>query len=588
MKNKSNIAINFKNRLKVGDKFIRWYIIITVLIFILRFLPLVFNYGAEHDSAWYLGLAKNLAHKGIYASSTNTVAYEGEGSFPSIHNKFSVQDKEGYVYFPAGVTVGPSYIVPQAILLAIFGDGWLQYRLWPLISFSLFLGLIFFLTYRLGGITSLVILQIWLWFLPQLSVNFVFEAFSEHLALLFVLSALLFCEKAIKTKQKKWFWFTGLFFSFAFLTKNLYLLNILVLVPIALFEIIQIIGNTNNKTVKKSNNLNVSAPFNNLKLQLFKNFIVQWLLVAVGFSLPIIVFEGYKLIFLLEKFGIESWFAVNREIQMTYQISGSGIDTLKKCLFDEKLFMSKFKIWYDIGLYQYQLMWSVFFLLPILLFAQKTNRLILYFLYSAALLSFLWFVLLSPLGWGRHIFHSLIISIILFSVTIGRMFTMKGSLIKIAGLTAAIFLLLNIVTLPKSTPALTITDKDIDTWFSFREERGIQGFPFAALVPIQEQKTVIAFFANNIRPQDRVYYLDAFVLADISALTDKILFPISRFDNLQKSGQKNKGISYLMLGPYQLTKYKLVGDNYFQKAEEKCEQTVFKNEHYFICRLKTK
>lgn len=551
------IKKNLHHFLKI--KPIKLYIALSVLIFLARFIPLAATYGIEHDSAWYLGVAKNLAHKGIYASNTNTVAYEGEGAFSSIHNKFSVQDIDGYVYFPAGVTVGPSYVLPQAVFLKVFGDGWWQYRIWPIISFALMLALFFIITYRLGGVIALILLQLWLWFLPQLIVNYSFEALSESLALAFVLLSILSFVKASKSSKKQFYFLAGVFLAAAALTKNLYLINSAIFVPVFIYEVI--------KDRKK-----------------LKMVIIRWIILAFGFMLPMILFEGYRFLYLVTHFGIESWHAVNKEIQLTYQMSGSGVDTLKKCLFDQKLFISKFNIWFDIGLYQVPFAWIGFFLMPVILFTQKQNRLLIFLLYSAAFISFTWFVLLSPLGWGRHIYHALMISIILMSVSIATLFKLKGLVVKIFGLVIFTILVINLVTIPKATGNLILTQTDIEKWFEFRKERGIEGFPSIVLIPQHEQQQVINFFQKNIKTQDRVYYEDAFVLADIGTLTNRIIFPILRYKN--ERNIPNNRISYLMLGPYQITSYKLVEDDYVSKSLKKCTETVFKNNHYLICKLK--
>ncbi len=55
-------------------------LLITGLL-VARIILFVGNYaGIEHDSGWQLGLAKNLAHRGIYASYVNTIGEEGVGA----------------------------------------------------------------------------------------------------------------------------------------------------------------------------------------------------------------------------------------------------------------------------------------------------------------------------------------------------------------------------------------------------------------------------------------------------------------------------------------------------------------------------
>ncbi len=126
------------------------FIVVSVIVFLLRVLFFAAPYGSvEHDSGWIMGVAKNLALRGIYASYTNTITEEGAGDFPSIHHRFSVQDENGYSYFPAGASVGPGYILPEAGIIRVFGSGWWQYRAWPLICYT---GLLLLLFSLLGGL----------------------------------------------------------------------------------------------------------------------------------------------------------------------------------------------------------------------------------------------------------------------------------------------------------------------------------------------------------------------------------------------------------------------------------------------------
>ena len=116
-------ACSSYGRLLKRTNWVNIYIFSTAFFFLFRVIFFASEFGAvEHDSGWYLGVARNLAQRGIYASYTNTIREEGIGAQPSIHGRFSVQDNNGYSYFPAGVTAGPGYVIPQAILLKILSN----------------------------------------------------------------------------------------------------------------------------------------------------------------------------------------------------------------------------------------------------------------------------------------------------------------------------------------------------------------------------------------------------------------------------------------------------------------------------------
>lgn len=220
------------------NKKISFYILFSTFLFLLRVILFAGSYGGvEHDSGWYLGVAKNLAENGKYASYTNTVAQDGVGAFPSIHGRFSVQDKQGYVYFPAGVTAGPGYIIPEATILKIFGNGWWQYRAWPLLIFSLLILSLFVVIYLTGGFISLLIFQIWLWAVPQFYIAYAFEAYSETIAFFFLFLSFIFYYFFQKRKSFSFVILSGLFLSFSVLTKDLFLVPACAYIPLLAYEL---------------------------------------------------------------------------------------------------------------------------------------------------------------------------------------------------------------------------------------------------------------------------------------------------------------------------------------------------------------
>jgi len=284
------------------NKLIYLYIILVVSIFLIRTIFFASQFGGvEHDSGWYLGVARNLAQRGIYASYTNTIKEEGAGPFSNIHGRYSVQDKDGFSYFPAGVTVGPGYIVPEALMMKLFGHGWWQYRLWSLISYAGLLFIVFLIVYRIGGVLALVILSLWLWITPHLTIQFSYESYGEHVALFYLLLSFYLIFHAHKGKnQKLLYLLSGFFFSLSFLTKYLFFLAGFAFLALAIWQF-----------VKDTN-----------RLKTFRLWII-W----VGFLLlPIIAFELYRYLFLVTRFGIESWHAINKDLIIHFQSNGSGLN----------------------------------------------------------------------------------------------------------------------------------------------------------------------------------------------------------------------------------------------------------------------
>ena len=304
---------------------IKIYFLVTVGLFLFRVVWFAANFGSiEHDSGWFLGVAKNLANRGIYASYINTVEVEGAGVYPSLRRGLSIQDEKGFSYFPAGVTVGPGYVFPQALLLKIFGNGYWQYRLWPLITYMGLLFSLFYLVWSLAGMWGLVIFQIWLWAVPQMTTTFAYEGFGEHIALFYLLVGYCLFLKAYQGKRSKvFFFFAGCFFAFAILTKLLFLITLCAFLPVALWE-----------AYTKRNEL--------------KRVFWRWISLFAGFVVPVFLFEIYRFASIVPIFGIHLWNILNANTRLEFLYGGSGLHTLGS--FNWTFIFQKLMIWPDVGM----------------------------------------------------------------------------------------------------------------------------------------------------------------------------------------------------------------------------------------------
>jgi hypothetical protein len=546
------------------------YFLLTVFLFFLRVVLFTSNYGSiEHDSGWFLGVAKNLAHRNIYASYINTIEEEGVGAHPSIRRGVSVQDEEGFSYFPIGVTVGPGYVFPQALLLKIFGDGWWQYRLWPLIAYVGLLFLLFYLVWVLGGIWALIIFQIWLWAIPQLTTTFAYEGFGEHIALFYLLAGYLIYLNTFESRKRKTLMFVaGCLFSFAVLTKLLLLLALFAFVPVVLWEI-----HTNRQELR--------------------SVLLGWGALFVGFITPFVLFEIYRFAAIVSKFDVQTWKAIYENIRLEFVYGGSGLHNLGSP--NLSYIRLKLMVWPDVGMKDSQILWMLFLVSPLLVLGRIEGRYFIIFLvmYCAALTTFFWFVFISYYGWTRHAWHGLLLAMMLISAGLGIILraTMvdwnKRSVISFLIILLAVTV---VVRFDRVELKFLLDDKTIDKWHETRSyrKRGILllGLPHAALFSFDDQRETAGFFKEKIHEVDRIYYSELFLVSEMATLVDKVFYPLGRFFNNDYKNPEG-GESYLIIGPYQQGRWAFTEDKYAGETTGKyCDGVVFSNPSYVICKLK--
>ena len=545
-----------------------FYLLITSLLFFARVVVFADRLGGvEHDSGWYLGVARNLAQRGIYASYTNTIIPEEQGDYPSIHGRFSVQDENGYSYFPAGVTVGPGYIIPEAILLKIFGYDFWQFRLWPLISFFCLLILVFYFAYKLGGWISLIILYIWLWLFPQIYLPMAYEAYGEHVALFYLLlSFFLFLRKS-KTERSNYFlmFISGVIFSLSVLTKYLMLLAISSFGFIFLCDVFLMFRKKDPRQTRQK--------------------IFGWIVWGLGFVLPMAIFEVYRYLSLVSQFGVQGWKAINKDIQIHLAQNGSGLKLLK---LDYNFVFKKFLIWEKFGFRYGFLAWTVlaFYTLQILYKKRKGDIQIFSLFIVSSLAGLIWFTFFSPTGWTRHAWMSLVLGLVLIASFLGSLISrikMKKKFGFTLILGASILLTQR---LSMAHPKFSIDESVINKWELQRYEGGLQGLPTNTIASLSDQKELKSFFEKNVKNKDRVYYLGWFLVAEASPIVDKVFYTYDRYEYLQRKNPQN-GVSYLILGPYQKGRLSLVGQSYVpKKIDSLCNKVVFNNPSYTLCTLR--
>jgi hypothetical protein len=133
-----------------------------------------------------------------------------------------------------------------------------------------------------------------------------------------------------------------------------------------------------------------------------------------------------------------------------------------------------------------------------------------------------------------------------------------------------------------------LPDSTINLWAKIRMARGIglNGFPANDLLSLQDQQQVVNYVNNDIKQQDRVYYIAGFLNAEISALSGKVFYPLQRYINLKQINPQGSD-SFVIIGPYQQGFWALTPTTYLASAKKAlCRKVEFQNPSYTVCSLK--
>ncbi|MBT3983483.1 MAG: hypothetical protein HOE90_19160 [Bacteriovoracaceae bacterium] len=550
-----------------ANKFVKLFIVsmLTLTLFI-RAVLFANDHGAvEHDSGWYIGTAWNLANNYKYASLISTSYKPGVGASRSIHTRPIVQDKEGHNYFSAGVTVGPGYIIPQAILFFIFGDGPWVNRAWPLMGYLLLVFFSLATVYYLGNWLSLLAFFLFLYSTPRFSIQFAFEAFSEHIAVLFgLLAFIVFHINTFQNKrdyQKKWVYLvSGMLVSMSYLTKMLGLF----IVPAFLTPFFMQMYQSDNK----------------------KETLKLWFIWGFGILIPIIAYEAYRFLILTIKFGFSAWQASNEEIKSVLNSGGSGVSNLKNMSLE--IFVGRWKVWKYAGIYESSAFGILFILclIGIIYFSKKKDRLINYHFITMGLPLVIWFCSLSKTGWFRHIWIGAWFVVMTLAIGWGylserqREFSLKLWVFTI--FTQGIYFSYVIFsTNPYFDMKYRLGASVVENW---NNTRGYAGLPSVTLFDQKEQNEYVDWIVKNVKPEDTLFFDGWMLVAEIPPLIKRTTHCFSKYKEMRPT---MKGKSYLMFGPYQLkSPIRIKDDKYVNTIKEAvCSKTVFKNPSYHLCEV---
>ena len=124
-----------------------------------------------------------------------------------VDEKFDIQTEDGRIWFFTGNGIGPASIIPDAIVLKLFGSGFWALRAGPLIFYAFFLLLAAFLLHQLTGWAGILLFHAFLFFYPHISIFLSYEAMGEVPSLFYILLAFTVCAWAVTRPTPRWIHF---------------------------------------------------------------------------------------------------------------------------------------------------------------------------------------------------------------------------------------------------------------------------------------------------------------------------------------------------------------------------------------------
>lgn len=528
--------------------------------------------GLEHDSGWCFGVARNLAEHGVYATSTN-IATTSEPVSDGIHYWPTVQDGEGYMYFPPEVTIGPGFVIPEALVLKVTGYGLWQYRLLPMGAMLALLVLLSALAYARGGVPAVLVLQLWFWLFPQITFSYTYEAFSEHLALLYSLVAFGTYAYAVDHRHRKlrWWWITGLFLALAYLTKTIYVSAGVAIAAHLAWRIVQ--REYDTRQVRQI-----------------------LLALACGFLLPVCAFEAYRFVVLASKFGLEGYLANNVAYALIFRNAGSGISAGSADL--TSVLPVKLRILGNLGLLVPTVAWAFVIAASALALRRQAadfearrepTRTILIVGATKAGLVLFWFLLLANSRFTRHAWDVLILLMLLSSIGVAvalRWLWQRRRPEMFLAIPVLLLALGNLVCLdlPAAEPWPRLRFDRVMHWFD-DYHRPLQYVVFAAVFQKDAQEEVVQFLRQHSGRQNPIYYLPPYQVAELPPLVGSRFYSIERFDDQRPTFSDH---AYLVLGPFQIGDWpwRVGSSSETQRLLDRYQKlVVLKNNYYAILEL---
>lgn len=558
--------------------------------------------GVEHDGGWMLSISRSLAEQGTYTTMVSTIVDPTVPGGINVDQKFDIQTPDGRIWFFTGNGIGPASIVPDALVLKIFGTGFWALRAGPLIFYTLFLLLAAYILYQLAGLGAIVLFHAYLFFYPHLSIFLGYEAMGEVPGMFYTLWTYLAFAAAIQAVRRRGWWFlgTGLVAGLALNAKLITLWSISGIFIWAGWLWVSGFGlrvsgfRLQVASRKVAGNKQAIRPTHYVP----RTTLPELLALGIGAILPVLVWELVHLVILTRLAGFELYLRQTQQRLQFILDDGSGIGL--RIHSGSEFFWDKFFLLAEIAHPQRwvtALIFAAIFLGGLILLwqwprqPQKQN--LLAPIWLGWLANTAWFVSIAKTGWLRHFWFGLVLAVMLLCVISATLVNIKHSNLQtFNGSTPAYRRLLS--------PAAGALLLALVGW-GFGSQPHVWGFFLPdEIVPYWQQKQInnkydaslpwiiipraaqdeAANYIKQMPPEAHIYYPARHKSAEIPPQTGRIHYPLNRRQYVTPHPA-----DVVLIGPSVISPWKdpIQRQNLLTLVERECPHPAIKNDFYMIC-----
>jgi hypothetical protein len=553
--------------------------------------------GLEHDSGWFLGVSRSLAEQGTYTAMVSTIEDPAALGALNVDQKFDIQAADGRIWFFTGNGTGPASIVPNMMVIKLFGTDFWTLRAGPLLFYTLCLLTTSYALYRLAGLGALVLFHGFLFCYPRLSIFLSYEAEGEVAAMFYTVLAYLIFAWAVQksSRQVLYSCLAGVVAGLAVNTKLLALLSISGIfiwagwLWLASRGLSRFWGNQ-RKAVLSSFSSSEWEESSNLRLG-------ELLALGGGLVLPLALWEAIQFIVLIQLTNFDLYLRhVEQRIRFVLD-DGSGLGL--RVHSGSEFIWRKFFMLQEVTHPEHWVTLVVFVCLLLgglivlwLWRDQPYRQNLLAPVWLGWLVNTIWFVSLAKTGWPRHFWFGLILAVMLLSVippALLQAARLEASQARRYGLALGGALLLVLLAWGAGSQphvwGFFLPDEIVPYWLERRFDYvDMSGLPWI-LIPRAQQAEVVDYI-SHMPPEANVYYPTAefgHKAAEIPVLTGRINYPFKR---RSYPGVTRHPADILLIPPSILSPWRfapVTRQELLQQVKQACPQPVLENESYIIC-----
>lgn len=559
----------------------RWMValLLTLLLTALqvwRIVAFIDVYGGlEHDGGWIISIARSLAEHGEYTTLVSTIPDPNVAGTVNVDGKFDIQAEDGRIWFFTGNGIGPTSILPNAVVLSVLGYDFWALRTGPLIFYALFLLLAAYLVYQIAGVWAILLLHGYLWAYPHISIFLGYEAMGEVPAMMYILLAYVVCGWAILTPTRRgWaFFWAGLAAGLALNAKIITLWSVSgIFAWMGLLWLLSLMP-------QRTENLFPTIP---------RPTFLHLIYAGAGAGVLFVVWEAIQAAILISLSNVEMYW---RHLEQRYFFiirDGSGLDT--PVYSGPEFFWDKFFL---LGEVAHPDRWVtgliiglVFLSGPLLLWlwrGQPRLQTYAFLMWFGWLVNTTWFVTLAKTGWPRHYWFGLVLAILLLS-SITVTLIQRGIAQRQYGWLVAGVASLGLVGWGFAAQT--------HVWQVFLDEQIVARWqdkqvntPYDAslpwiIIPRQAQQDIIDYI-QAMPPDAHVFYPASHKNAEIAPQVDRLLYPLQR--RLYISPHPD---DVVLVGPSLISPWKsnaALRRDVLALVEVYCPDPIIRNDYYILC-----